>query len=108
MTSAAKDIRKELRREIRKGYTNQDIWKLIDLANKAAIIGQTEPDPAMTGIGIEAIRYSLILKDWRKSGGKSLDIPIVKTQAKWLLRAIQDSDAQNQIQESRRRAAEHL
>lgn len=103
-----KEIKNALRAEIRKGYTNQDVWKLIELATEAVTIGQTDHSPAMTGIGIEAIRYSLSLKNWRKSGGKSSDLSPVKAQAKELIRVINENDSWCYIQESRRRATEHL
>ena len=83
--SAISDLFKGIKKEIRQGYTNQDIWKLVGYAHRALKIGKSEQKPILIDVASYVLGYVESLRYWRKNRSASAALPAVKAKAVALL-----------------------
>lgn len=83
--SIQSEMIKGIKKDVRQGYNNQDIWKLIAFANRSLTIGRSEQKLIMNDIAASVFVYVASLRYCRRNRSASAALPDVKSKAAGLV-----------------------
>lgn len=87
-TQRKKGLVEKVRREVRKGYTNQSVFRLLDIVSQITLAGALRRDSSFSMMAHVVAQYALRLRDFQKQliGIRRLKdeaIELLEVAAKW-------------------------
>lgn len=81
-------VRREVRREVRQGYTNQSVFRLLDIVSQITLAGALRRDSSFSMMAHVVAQYALRLRDFQKQligirRIKDEAIELLEVAAKW-------------------------
>lgn len=87
-TQRKKGLVEKVRREVRQGYTNQSVFRLLDIVSQITLAGALRRDSSFSMMAHVAAQYALRLRDFQKQligirRIKDEAIELLEVVAKW-------------------------
>lgn len=87
-TQRKKGLVEKVRREVRQGYTNQSVFRLLDIVSQITLAGALRRDSSFSMMAHVVARYALRLRDFQKQligirRIKDEAIELLEVAAKW-------------------------
>lgn len=87
-TQRKKGLVEKVRREVRQGYTNQSVFRLLDIVSQITLAGALRRDSSFSMMAHVVVQYALRLRDFQKQligirRIKDEAIELLEVAAKW-------------------------